>query len=137
MSGGLFGKTSFYSETQDLNIKESLKEGAGYGLLKYETEPNYEATKNINDKYGYLLQPTFIVNEKPLIGATINDFSRTADPTYGLNASYFNNLIGKIDEFSYGRELFIPPSYPNHYYNTQINSSAYLGLMGDRYPIKP
>ena len=26
MSGGLFGFTSYYSETQDFNVKEALKE---------------------------------------------------------------------------------------------------------------
>lgn len=135
--GGLFGFTSFYSETQDLNVKEALKEGAGYGLLRYETEPNYAETKTINSKFGYLTQPLLVVPEKPLTGATINDFSRTADPTYGLNASFYNNLIGRVDEFNYGTERHYPVTYPNHYYNTHKFSPVFMGLSGKRHPDPP
>ena len=135
MSGGLFGYTSFYSETQDLNSKEALKNGAGYGLLKYETEPNYKETTDINDKYGYLTQPIKIIeNPENLKPFTINDISRTMDATYGLNASYYNGLVGKGNDFSYGRELYIPPTYPNHYYNTQKFAPIYTALNSPSYP---
>jgi len=135
MSGGLFGYTSFYSETQDLNTKEALKHGAGYGLLKYETEPNYKETKDVNDTYGYLTQPTKIIdNPENLKPFTINSISRTLDPTYGLNASYYNGLVGKGNDFSYGRELYIPQAYPNHYYNTQKFAPVYRALNSPSYP---
>jgi hypothetical protein len=136
MSGGLFGFTSFYSETQDFNPQEALKEGAGYGLLRYETEPNYKQTKDINDKIGYLTQPTKTIELDPKLKPfTINDISRTMDGTYGLNASWYNGLRDKNPEFNYGTELYFPQAYPNHYYNTQKFAPIYNAINKPSYPI--
>jgi len=57
---------------------------------------------------------------------TDNDFSRTMHPTYGLNASYHNGLIGKFDDKSYGTEVYIPKAYPNHFYNNQQFSPLFI-----------
>lgn len=135
MSGGLFGYTSFYSETQDLNTKEAPKQGAGYGLLRYETEPNYKQTYDINSKIGYLTQPTKIIeNPENLQPFTINSIASTLQPAYGLNASYYNGLVGQGNDFSYGRELYIPQAYPNHYYNTQKFAPVFKALNSPSYP---
>lgn len=135
MSGGLFGYTSFFSQTQNFNPDESLKEGAGYGLLKYETEPNYEETKRKNDLYGYLTQPTTIHHENPLEPFKINSIGRETHPTYGLNASYYNGLLGKVNDKPFGTEVFFPKAYPDHFYNPYKNSPTYLGISSPSYPI--
>lgn len=136
MSGGLFGFTSYYSETQDLNTNEALKEGAGYGLLKNETEPNYKQTKDINDKIGYLTQPTKKIELEPnLKPFTINDISRTMDWSYGLNASWYHGLRDKLPEFNYGTERYYPQAFPNHFYNPQKIAPVYNALNNPSYPI--
>jgi hypothetical protein len=136
MSAGLFGYTSYYLETQDFNPQEALKPGAGYGLLKYETEPNYKQTKDINSSIGYLTQPTkTLVIEPTLNPFTINDIGRTQNPTYGLNASWYHGLRDKKPEFNYGTEIYFPPAYPNHYYNTQKFAPIYNALNKPSYPI--
>lgn len=137
MSGGLFGGyTSYFPETQDFNPQEALQPGAGYGLLKYETEPNYKETKDINSTIGYLTQPTktieFNTNLKPF---TINDISRTWDGTNGLNASWYHGLRDKTPDFNYGTELYYPKTYPNHFYNTQKFAPIYNALNNPSYPI--
>jgi len=135
MSGGLFGYTGFFPETQNFNPDEALKEGAGYGLLKYETETNYEETKRKNDLYGYLTQPTSIYHENPLEAFKINCFGRETHPTYGLNASYYNGLIGKQADKQFGEVVYFPKTYPQHFYNPYKNSPTYLGISSPSYPI--
>lgn len=136
MSGGLFGFTSYYSETQDFNPQEALKEGGGYGLLKYETEPNYKQTKDINSQIGYLTQPTKTIELDPnLKPFTINDIGRTMDGSYGLNASWYNGLRDKRPEFNYGVERHYPQAYPNHFYNPQKFAPVYTALNSPSYPI--
>lgn len=135
MSGGLFGRTSFYSTTQDLNTDKALKEGAGIGLLRYETEPNYQRTKEINDQIGYLTQPSRPLIENPLDKFKINSISREWDGTYGLNASLYNGLIGKVNDKPFGTQLYFPKAYPNHYYNTRKYAPALSGMTEPAYPI--
>jgi len=122
---GLFGYTSYYPETT-YNEKEQLKAGQGYNFLKLDHEPVYAETKL---KFQELYQPIKEVDQtgdlKPF---TINDIGRTYDPTYRLNASYYSGLIGKENDKPFGTEIYIPPSYPNHYYNTQKISPLYLAL---------
>ena len=135
MSGGLFGRTEFVPTTQNYNIDKSIKTGAYNGVLKYETEPLYEDTKNMNDKYSYLLQPIHYYKYIPLKAHTINDYDRTAQPSYGLNASYYNGLIGKFEDMPHGTEVYFPKAYPNHFYNPFKSSPIYLGLTEPAYPL--
>jgi len=135
MSGGLFVKTN-YSPVNPISIG-AVNEftGRGYGLLKPETEQNYKETKRINDKFGYLTQPTKTFIENPLEAFKVNSISTDLHAQYALNASYYNGLIGKQDDFVFKRELYIPPSYPNHYYNTQPNAPVLSGISNPAYPI--
>lgn len=135
MSGGLFGKTN-YSPVNPISIGSiSQFNGAGYGLLKPETEPNYAETKRINDMIGYLTQPTKPFIENPLEPFKINSIANDLHAQYALNASYYNGLIGKVDEFVYNRELYIPKTYPNHFYNPQKNAPVLSGITEPAYPI--
>jgi hypothetical protein len=135
MSGGLFGKTNYSPVNQNSIGAINQITGGGYRLLKPETEPVYEETKKINDKFGYLLQPNHTFIENPLEPFKTNSIANDIHLQYGLNASYYNGLIGKVDEFVYGREVYIPKAYPNHYYNPYKSSPVLSGISNPAYPI--
>lgn len=123
MSGGLFGFTSFMPTTS-YKPEEWIKPGQGYNVLKADHETVYAETK---DKFQELKQPIKEVNyTQDLKDFTYNDYGRTYHPTYGLNASYYNGLVGKADEKPFGTEVYIPQSYPSHFYNTQKFSPAFI-----------
>lgn len=121
----LFGYTSFYPETS-IKPSEWIKAGQGYNINKLDHEPIYAETK---EKFQELYQPINNIempinfNEFP-----INDIGRTYNPTFGLNSSYYNGLIGNLQQKPYGTEIYIPPSYPNHAYNTNRVSPLFLAL---------
>lgn len=127
MSGGLFGRTNTdYISEYTYIPTEQLKAGEGYNVLRADHEPIYKETK---DKFQELYQPIKeFDNTKDLKPFTINDIGRTMHGSYGLNASYYNSLIKKQDDKPYGTEIHIPPSYPNHYYNTRKFSPVFVAL---------
>ncbi len=121
----LFGFTSYYPETT-YKPDEQLKAGQGYNIVKADHEPVYYETKL---KFQELYQPIKEIDAtKELKSFPINDIGRTFDPTYRINASYYNNLIGKENDKPYGTEIYIPQSFPNHFYNTQKFSPIFLAL---------
>ena len=118
-----FGYTSFMPTTT-YNEKEWIKAGQGYSVLKADHEPLYAETK---EKFQELYQPIRTVDAtKDLNDFSQNDYGRTLDGSYRLNASYYSGLIGKMNEKPYGTEVYIPQAYPNHYYNTQKFSPTFL-----------
>lgn len=122
---GLFGFTTYFPETT-YKPDEWMKAGQGYNVLRADHEPVYYETKA---KFQELYQPIREVDmDKDLKQFPINNIGRTLDPTFGLNASYYNTLIGKENEKPYGTEIYRPQSYPNHYYNTQQYSPVFLAL---------
>lgn len=133
MSGGLFGKTSYYPITE--NYQGSLSDINGYSINKSINDINYEKTKNDNDKFGYLLQPNYVFKENPLNKFTDNQVANNLHSQYALNASYYNGLIGKVDDFVYKRTIYIPKAFPNHFYNPQINAPVLKALSNPSYPI--
>lgn len=135
MSGGLFGRTEYFPTTNNYQGAINQFNGGGYGLLKPQTEPNYEQTKRINEQIGYLTQPNKTFIENPLEPFKVNSIATDLHAQYGLNASYYNGLIGKVDEFVYGRELYIPKAYPNHFYNPQKSAPVLSGITEPAYPI--
>jgi len=121
----LFGFTSYYPETT-YKPAEQFKAGQGYNIVKADHEPIYYETKS---KFQELYQPIKEIDAtKQLNPFPINDIGRTFDPTYRINASYYNNLIGQEKEKPYGTEIYIPKSFPNHFYNTQNFSPVFLAL---------
>jgi hypothetical protein len=136
MSGGLFNVRTINTPINENSIG-AVNEftGRGYGLLKPETEPNYKETKRINDMIGYLTQPNKTFIENPLEPFKINSIANDIHLQYGLNASYYNGLIGKQDDFVYNRQLYIPKAYPNHFYNPQRDAPVLSGITEPAYPI--
>jgi len=122
----LFGYTTYYPTT---NIDESkwAKPGQGYNVNKVEHENVYAKTR---DKFQELYQPIKTTDmTKDLKEFTDNDFSRTMHQTYGLNASYYNGLIGNFNDKPYGSEFYIPQAFPNHFYNTNKFSPVFLSQL--------
>lgn len=136
MSGGLFNVKTNYSPVNPISIG-AINDftGAGYGLLKPETEPNYEDTKRINNMIGYLTQPTSTFIQNPLEPFKTNSIANDIHLQYGLNQSFYNGLIKKQNDFVFKRELYYPPCYPNHFYNTQKNAPVLAGISNPAYPI--
>ena len=103
-----------------------MKAGQGYNFLKADNDPIYYETKI---KYQELYQPIKEVDAtKDLKEFSMNDISKTFDPSYRINASYYNELIGKGQEKPYGTEVYFHQSYPNHFYNTQKFSPIFVAL---------
>ena len=45
-----------------------------------------------------------------------------------LNNSFYNGLSINDKHYSYGQQVYIPESYPNHYYNTNMFSPLFLAM---------
>ena len=126
MSGGLFGKTSYMPETS-YKPEEWMKVGQGYSVLKADHDDVYKETK---DNFQELKQPIKEFDlTKDLKEFPSNDYGRTLDGSYRLNASYYNDLRSKEQEKPYGTEVFYPQSFPNHFYNTQKFSPTFLATL--------
>jgi hypothetical protein len=135
MSAGLFGRTNYTPVNPNSISSINDFTGGGYGLLKPETEPNYEETKRINSMIGYLTQPTSTFIENPLEAFKTNSIANSMHLQYGLNASYYNGLIGRVDDFVYQRQLYFPKAYPNHFYNPKKTAPVLDGISNPAYPI--
>jgi hypothetical protein len=57
---------------------------------------------------------------------TINSISANFKPEAGLFNNFYNGLTKDEKHYSYGQEIYIPPSYPNHFVNTNKFSPLYL-----------
>lgn len=136
MSGGLFGRTEYEPTTNNYQGAISSSTGGNFNkLTKLEGEANYEETKDINDKYGYLLQPNYIFKNNPLNAFRINSVARDIHLANSLNASYYNGLSDNKKDFVYQRELYIPKALPNHSYNPYKNAPVLSGITEPAYPI--
>jgi hypothetical protein len=60
---------------------------------------------------------------------TINSISANYKPEAGLFSNFYNGLSNNEKHYSYGQQVFIPPSLPNQYYNTNTFSPLYLAEM--------
>ena len=45
-----------------------------------------------------------------------------------FNNSFYNGLAINDKHYSYGQQVYIPESYPNHYYNTNMFSPLFLAM---------
>ena len=87
---------------------------------------NMEITQETKDKsIGY---PKVSVQQLPneLNEATINDIAKQCDPISHLFNGFYNGLSDNKIDHVYGRETYIPQSYPAHYHNTNMFSPFYL-----------
>ena len=82
---GLFGKTSYMPETS-YKPEKRIKAGQGYSVLKADHDDVYKETK---DNFQELKQPIKEFDlTKDLKEFPSNDYGRTLDGSYRLNAQY-------------------------------------------------
>ena len=87
---------------------------------------NMEMTQETKDKaIGY---PKVSIQQLPntFNEATINDIAKQCDPITHLFNGYYNGLSDNKVDHVFGRETYIPQSYPAHYYNNNTFSPFYL-----------
>ena len=60
---------------------------------------------------------------------TINSISANYKPEAGLFSNLYNGLSNDEKTYSYRQQVYIPPSYPNHFYNTNTFSPLYIAEM--------
>ena len=120
MSGSLFGYTSpdvfnyHQKENDELNVFTT-------SIIK-----NMEITQETKDKsIGY---PKVTIQQLPneFKEAPINDIAKQCDPVSNLFNGFYNGLSDNKVDHVYGRETYVPQSYPAHYYNNNTFSPFYL-----------
>ena len=97
-------------------------------VLVYKTSiiQNMENTQETKDKsIGY---PKVTVQQLPneFNEFTINDIAKQCDPISHLFNGFYNGLSDNKVDHVYGRETYIPQSYPAHYTNSNTFSPFYL-----------
>jgi hypothetical protein len=60
---------------------------------------------------------------------TINSIAANYKPQAGLFSNFYKGISNDEKHYSYGQQFFIPPSYPQHFINTNKFSPLYLAEM--------
>ena len=61
----------------------------------------------------------------------INDVAAQFQPMARLNNSFYNG-VPNDKTYLYKQEVYIPESYPNHYYNTNMFSPLFLAMSKEK-----
>ena len=122
--GSLFGYTSpdIINRYQNDNNDDSTR---GYQISWVRSMENFNETK---DKFGEYPKVNKTVIPDEFKDFTINDVAAQFQPMARLNNSFYNGLAINDKHYSYGQEVYIPESYPNHYYNTNMFSPLFLAM---------
>jgi hypothetical protein len=126
----LFGYTNpdFLSRHQ----KETQSDGTNiYNGSWVKRMENFQETK---EKFGEYpkVNKTVIPNE--FNDFPINDIAAQFQPMARLNNSFYNGLAIDDKHYSYGQQVYIPESYPNHFYNTNMFSPLFLAMSKEKKP---
>jgi len=95
-------------------------------VFKTSIIKNIEMTQETKDKsIGY---PKVTIQQLPneFKEAPINDIAKQCDPVSHLFNGFYNGLSDNKVDHVYGRETYVPQSYPAHYYNNNTFSPFYL-----------
>ena len=92
---------------------------------------NFKETK---EKFGEYpkVNKTVIPNE--FNDFPINDIAAQFQPMARLNNSFYNGLAIDDKHYSYKQQVYIPESYPNHYYNTIMFSPLFIAMSKEKKP---
>ena len=96
----------------------------GYNVPWLQNMENYKETK---DKFGEYPKVNKIVIQDEFKEFTINDVAAQFQPMARVNNSFYNG-VPNDKHYSYGQQVYIPESYPNHYYNTNMFSPVFLAM---------
>ena len=125
----LFGYTNpdFLSRHQN-EIKDEYYK-VGYTVPWLQKMENFEETK---EKFGEYPKVNKTVIPDEFKEFTINDVAAQFQPMARLNNNFYNGLAIDDKHYSYKQQVYIPESYPNHYYNTNMFSPVYLALSKEK-----
>ena len=104
-------------------IKEEYYK-VGYNVPWLQNMENYKETK---EKFGEYPKVNKIVIQDEFKEFTINDVAAQFQPMARVNNSFYNG-VPNDKHYSYGQQVYIPESYPNHYYNTNMFSPVFLAM---------
>ena len=125
----LFGYTNpdFLSRHQD-EIKDEYYK-VGYTVPWLQKMENFEETK---EKFGEYPKVNKTVIPDEFKEFTINDAAAQFQPMARLNNSFYNGLAIDDKHYSYKQQVYIPESYPNHFYNTNMFSPLFLAMSAEK-----
>ena len=123
--GSLFGFTNpDIINRYQKEVKDEYYQ-VGYSVPWLQNMENFKETK---EKFGEYPKVNKTVIPDEFKDFTINDVAAQFQPMARLNNSFYNGLAINDKHYSYGQEVYIPESYPNHYYNTNMFSPLFLAM---------
>jgi hypothetical protein len=109
-------------------IKEEYYK-VGYTVPWLQKMENFKETK---EKFGEYPKVNKTVIQNEFNDFPINDIAAQFQPMARLNNSFYNGLAIDDKHYSYGQQVYIPESYPNHYYNTNMFSPLFLAMSKEK-----
>jgi hypothetical protein len=88
-----------------------------------------ENFKEIKEMIGEYPRVNIQAMPEKLNDFTINSISANFKPEAGLFSNLYNGLSNDEKTYSYRQQVYIPPSYTNHFYNTNTFSALYIAEM--------
>ena len=123
--GSLFGFTNpDIINRYQKEVKDEYYQ-VGYSVPWLQNMENFKETK---EKFGEYPKVNKTVIPDEFKDFTINDVAAQFQPMARLNNSFYNGLSIDDKHYSYGQQVYIPESYPNHYYNTNMYSPLFLAM---------
>jgi hypothetical protein len=112
--------------------KETQSDGTNiYNGSWVKRMENFQETK---EKFGEYPKVNKTVIQDEFNDFPINDIAAQFQPMARLNNSFYNGLAIDDKHYSYGQQVYIPESYPNHYYNTNMFSPLFLAMSKEKKP---
>ena len=103
----------------------------GYSVPWLQSMENFKETK---EKFGEYPKVNKTVIQNEFNDFPINDVAANFQPMARLNNSFYNGLAIDDKHYSYGQQVYIPESYPTHYYNTNMFSPLFLAMNKEKKP---
>ena len=103
----------------------------GYSVPWLQSMENFKETK---EKFGEYPKVNKTVIQDEFKDFTINDVAANFQPMARLNNSFYNGLAIDDKHYSYKQQVYIPESYTNHYYNTNMFSPLFLAMNKEKKP---
>ena len=129
--GSLFGFTNpDIINRYQKEVKDEYYQ-VGYSVPWLQNMENFKETK---EKFGEYPKVNKTVIPDEFKDFTINDVAAQFQPMARLNNSFYNGLSIDDKHYSYGQQVYIPESYPNHYYNTNMFSPLFLAMNKEKKP---
>jgi hypothetical protein len=124
----LFGYTNpDILSRQQKEIKQEYYQ-VGYTVPWLQKIENYAETK---EKFVEYPKVNIALMPEQFNDFTINDTALQFQPIVRINNSFYNGVTND-KHYSYGQQVYIPESYPNHFYNTNQFSPIFLAMSKEK-----